>query len=88
MISSTIYDKTARVNIWNANKLHEPVGRVQFVVIEKLKNADLSRIAPEKSCDYLLIMYYQNMTLVSSLVIFFFVSWLTGSAASPCLVLK
>ena len=52
--------------------MHEPVGRVQFVVIEKLTNADLSRIAPEKSCDYLLIIYYPNMTLFSSLVVFFF----------------
>ena len=71
MISSTIYNKTARVNIWNANKLHEPVGRVQFVVIEKLTNADLSRITSKKSCDYLLIIYYPNMTLFSSLNVFF-----------------
>ena len=71
MISSTIYDKTAQVNIWNGNKLHEPVGWVQFVVIEKLTNVDLSRIPLEKSCDYLLIIYYPNMTLFSSLVVFF-----------------
>ena len=37
-------------------KLHEPVGRVQFVVFEKFTSAYLFQIAQEKSCDYLLII--------------------------------
>ena len=38
-------------------KLHEPVGRVQFVVFEKFASAYLFQIALEKSFDYLLIIY-------------------------------
>ena len=38
--------------IWN-KKVHEPVGRVHFVVFEKFKSAYLFQIAREKSCDYL-----------------------------------
>ena len=38
-------------------KLHEPVGRVQFVVFEKFTSAYLFQIAREKSFDYLLIIY-------------------------------
>ena len=45
MISSASWDKSARVNF--STKLHEPVGRVQFVVFEKFTNADLSQIARE-----------------------------------------
>ena len=37
--------------------MHEPVGRVQFVVFEKFPSADLSQIAREKSCDYLLMIH-------------------------------
>ena len=59
MISSAIWDKSARVNL-RLTKLHEPVGRVQFVVFEKITSADLSQIAREKSCDYLLIIHIKK----------------------------
>ena len=36
--------------------MHEPVGRVQFVVFEKFTSAYLFQIAQEKSYDYLLII--------------------------------
>ena len=38
-------------------KLHETVGRVQFVVFQKFTSAYLFQIAREKSFDYLLIIY-------------------------------
>ena len=42
--------------------MHEPVGRVHFVVFEKFTSAYLFQIAREKSCDYLLIIYKKNIT--------------------------
>ena len=68
MISSAIWDKSARVNFQRLTKLHEPIGRVQFVVFEKFTSADLSQIAREKSCDYLKlsVMHYQGEVLLSS----------------------
>ena len=54
MISSAIWDKSARVNFSKAN---------QFVVFEKCTSADLSQIAREKSCDYLLIIHIQKTSL-------------------------
>ena len=36
--------------------MHEPIGRVHFVVFEKFTSAYLFQIAREKSCDYLLII--------------------------------
>ena len=50
MISSAIWDKSARVRVGlfqRPTKLHEPVGRAQFVVFEKFTSADLSQIARE-----------------------------------------
>ena len=47
MISSAIWDKSARANFSKAK---------QFVVFEKFTSADLSQIAREKSCHYLLII--------------------------------
>ena len=41
-------------------KLHDPVGRVQFVVSEKLMSAYLFQIAREKSCNYVLITYMKK----------------------------
>ena len=41
-------------------KLHEPVGRVQFGVFEKVTSAYLFQIPHEKSCDYLLIIYMKK----------------------------
>ena len=41
-------------------KLHEPVGRVKFVVFEKCTSAYLFQITQEKSCDYLLITYMKK----------------------------
>ena len=35
--------------------MHKPVGRVHFVVFEKVTSAYLFQIAREKSCDYLFI---------------------------------
>ena len=43
-------------------KLHEPVGRVHFVVFEKFTSAYLFLIAREKSCDYLLKIYMKKGT--------------------------
>ena len=34
--------------------MHEPVGRVHFVVFEKFTSAYLSQSVREKSCDYLI----------------------------------
>ena len=43
-------------------KLHEPVGRVQFVVFQKkFTSAYLFQIAQEKSCDYLLIIFMEKL---------------------------
>ena len=50
MISSAIWDKSARVNFSK-----------EFVVFEKFTSADLSQIAREKSCDYLLIIHIQKV---------------------------
>ena len=50
MVSSVIWDKSARVNFL----------KVQFVVFEKFTRADFSQIAREKSCDYLLIIHIQK----------------------------
>ena len=60
MISSAIWDKSARVNFSKTN------GRVQFVVFEKFTSADLSQIAREKSCDYLLIIHIQKFYTAST----------------------
>ena len=56
------------------NKLHEPVRRMKFVVLEKYTSADLTNITLtlsklyEKKRDYLLIMYMQNSVFL--LVVF------------------
>ena len=56
------------------NKLHEPVRRMKFVVLEKYTSADLTNITLtlsklyEKKRDYLLIMYKQNSVFL--LVVF------------------
>ena len=63
MISSAIWDKSARVNFSKAN---------QFVVFEKFTSADLSQIAREKSCDYLLIIHIQE----------FLCKWMTNKMCS------
>ena len=47
MISSAIWDKSARA-------------RAIWLAFEKFTSADLSQIAREKSCDYLLIIYMQK----------------------------
>ena len=52
--------------------MHEPVGRMQFVVFEKFTSADLSQIAREKSCDYLLIIHIQK----------FLCKWVTNKTCS------
>ena len=65
MISSAIWVKSARVNFSKAN-------RVQFVVFEKFTSADLSQIAREKSCDYLLIIHIQK----------FLCKWMTNKTCS------
>ena len=46
--------------------MHEPVGRVHFVVFEKFTSAYLFQIAREKSCDYLLIIYTKNITTTTN----------------------
>ena len=58
MISSAIWDKLARVNFSKTNQ-------IQFVVFEKFTSADLSQIAREKSCDYLLIIHIQKLYTAS-----------------------
>ena len=60
--------------------MHEPVGRVQFVVFEKFTSAYLFQMAREKSCDYLLIRYTKNITTTtnfdSALVLVHLTDWL------------
>ena len=61
------------------NKLHEPVRRMKFVVLEKYTSADLTNITLtltlsklyEKKRDYLLIMYMPN----SVFLLVVFISW-------------
>ena len=48
--------------------MHEPVGRVHFVVFEKFTSAYLFQIAREKSCDYLLIIYTKNITTTKKIL--------------------
>ena len=56
------------------NKLHEPVRRMKFVVLEKYTSADLTNITLtlsklyEKKRDYLFIMYMPNSVFL--LVVF------------------
>ena len=58
MISRAIWNKQARATFFKGyEKLHEPVGRVQFLVFEKFASAYLFQIVREKSFDYLLITY-------------------------------
>ena len=40
-------------NVQRLTKLHEPVGRVQFVVFQNFTSAHSFQIAREKSCHYL-----------------------------------
>ena len=55
---SAIWNKKARVIFLKiTKKLHEPVGRVQFVVFEKFMSAYLFQISRENSFDYLLTTY-------------------------------
>lgn len=61
IISSAIWKKKAQVNFSKATKLHEPKGQVQCVVLEKFTSAYYTTLQ-EKSCDYLLIMYMENIT--------------------------
>ncbi len=49
MISSAIWDESVRVNFSKANQ-----------VFEKFTSANLSQIAREKSCNYLLIIHIQK----------------------------
>ena len=44
--------------------MHEPVGRVHFVVFEKFTSAYLFQIAQEISCDYLLKIYMKKCEMV------------------------
>ena len=46
--------------------MHEPVGRVHFVVFEKFTSDYLFQIGREKSCDYLLIIYTKNITTTTN----------------------
>ena len=47
MISSAIWDKSARANFSKTNKIARARKRVQFAVFEKVTSADLSQIARE-----------------------------------------
>ena len=63
MISSAIWDKSARVNFSKTNKIAR--ARRASAICSPLKNLRV-RIHPklhEKSCDYLLIIHIQNFTL-------------------------
>ena len=66
MISSAIWNKQARVNFQRPTKVHEPVWRVHFVVLEKFTSAYLFQIAREKSCDYLLMINTKNITTTTN----------------------
>ena len=60
MISSAIWDKSARANFSKTQT------KLQFVVLEKFTSVDLSQIARGKSCDYLLIIHLQKFEPLSS----------------------
>ena len=45
--------------------MHEPVGRVHFVVFETFTSAYLFQIEREKSYDYLLIVYTKNKATIN-----------------------
>ena len=67
MISSAIWDKSARVNF---SKAYQIAGARRASAICSL--ADLSQIAREKSCDYLLIIHIQK----------FLCKWMTNKTCS------
>ena len=46
-------------------KLYEPVGRVQFVVFEKIYKCLFIQIAQEKSGDYVLMIYMKKYEIAS-----------------------
>ena len=62
MISSAIWDKSARVNFLKTNTIARAVGRVQFVVFE-IYDCGFIPNCTRKSCDYLLIIHIQNFML-------------------------
>ena len=47
-------------------KVHEPMGRVHFLVVQNFTSVYLFQIAREKSCDYLLIIYTKNITATTN----------------------
>ena len=65
MTSSAICDKSVQVNFSKTNQI---VGALTATAIwlVQFTGADLPQIAREKSCDYLLIMYTQILTCLSS----------------------
>ena len=70
MISSAIWDKSARVNFSKANQIALTL-RAR-VVFEKFTRVDSSQIARETSCDYLFIIQIQK----------FLCKWMTKKVCS------
>ena len=67
MISSAIWDKSARVNFSKTNQIARARRASAIcIVFEKFTSADLSQIAREKSCDYLLIIHIQKFYTAST----------------------
>ena len=76
MISSAIWDKSARVNFSKANQIAR-ARRSSAICCPFVCNlcnllSDLSQIAREKSCDYLLIIHIQK----------FLCKWMTNKMCS------
>ena len=66
MISSAIWDTLARVNFSKTNQIALALrARAIWLVFEKFTSADLSQIAREESCDYLLIIHIQKLYTAS-----------------------
>ena len=65
MISSAIWDKLARVNFSKTNQIARARRASAICSLEKFTSTDLSQIAREKSCDYLLIIHIQKLYTAS-----------------------
>ena len=63
MISSAIWDKSARVNFSKTNKIARARRASAICRLGKIYECLIHPKLHEKSCDYLLIIHMQNFTL-------------------------
>ena len=66
MTWSAIWDKSAQVHFSKTNKIALALGARVICSFWKFTSADLSQIAREKSCDYLLLIHMQKFDLLFS----------------------